>query len=181
LVSKLMTMVAITARTLVKSLVARVYSSDNTKGERGRVHDNYASQVHSVMGALLHKLCPISSDDPSARSRGKRRVEIFGTSPVARARSRSKRRGYKSAAPNTAPQAARAMPVHPRASDIQGAALDDFELGEEGFAGVEDKGDDVDGAAVDANESEVLSIAQNFWARDSAEDTSALQLAETQE
>ena len=73
------------------------------------------------------------------------------------------------------------MPVHPRASDIQGAALDDFELDEEGFAGVEDEGDDVDGAAVDANESEVLSIAQNFWARDSAEDTSALQLAATQE
>lgn len=59
--------------------------------------------------------------------------------------------------------------------------MDDFELDEEGLAGVEDEGDDVDGAAVDANESEVLSIAQNFWARDSAEDTSALQLPTTQE
>jgi len=73
------------------------------------------------------------------------------------------------------------MPVHPRALGIQGAALDDFELDEGLVADVEDDDDDADGAAVDAKESEVLSIAQNCWARDSAEDTSALQLDTTQE
>jgi len=74
------------------------------------------------------------------------------------------------------------MPVHPRASGIQGAAgaaLDGFELDEEGFV-VGEVGDDVDGAAVDAKESVVLAIAQNRWARVSAEGTFALQLAATQ-
>jgi len=77
------------------------------------------------------------------------------------------------------------MPVHPRASGIQGAAgaaLDGFELDEERFVvGEVGEGDDVDGAAVDAKESVVLSIAQNRWARVSAEGTFALQLAATQE
>ena len=73
------------------------------------------------------------------------------------------------------------MPVHPRASGVQGAALDDFVLDEEGFvADVADEAN-VDSAAVDAKVSDVLSIAQNFWARDSAEGTSAPQLAATQE
>jgi hypothetical protein len=76
------------------------------------------------------------------------------------------------------------MPVHPRASGIQGAAgaaLDGFELDEEGFVdGEADEGNDVDGAAVDAKERVMLSIAQNRWARVSAEGTTALQLAATQ-
>jgi len=76
------------------------------------------------------------------------------------------------------------MPVHPRASGIQGAAgaaLNGFELdGDDEPDRVEDVGDDVDGAAVDAKESVVLSIAQNRWARVSAEGTFALQFAATQ-
>lgn len=59
--------------------------------------------------------------------------------------------------------------------------MDDFVLDEEGFvADVADEAN-VDSAAVDAKVSDVLSIAQNFWARDSAEGTSAPQLAATQE
>jgi hypothetical protein len=59
--------------------------------------------------------------------------------------------------------------------------LDGFELDEESVIDEEEEGDDVDGAAVDAKESVVLAIAQNRWARVSAEGTSALQLAATQE
>jgi len=76
------------------------------------------------------------------------------------------------------------MPVHARVSAIHGpavAALDgveeDCEAGEPDRV---DEGDDVDGAAVDAKESVVLSSAQNCCARFSAEGTFELQLATTQ-
>jgi len=101
-------------------------------------------------------------------------------------RSRQTWRGYKNAAPNIAPHAARAMPVHPRASSIHGpadAAFCDFELEEDWEVAVvdeADEGDDVDGAAVDAKESVTLSIAQNCWARFSAEGTLEPQLDATQ-
>lgn len=94
--------------------------------------------------------------------------------------------GYKSAAPNTAPHAARAMPVHARVSAIHGpavAALDgveDEEAREADEPGEMDEGDVVEGAAVDAKESVVLSSAQNCCARFSAEGTFELQLAATQ-
>lgn len=92
--------------------------------------------------------------------------------------------GYKSAAPKTAPHAARAMPLHPRPSGIQtvpGAALNCVELEEDrGFVADEEEGDDDDRAAVDAKESVTLSIAQNRWARFSAEGTFAPQLDATQ-
>ena len=91
--------------------------------------------------------------------------------------------GYKSAAPNTAPHAARAMPLHPCPSGIQtvaGAALDGFELEDVGFVADGEEGDVEDGAAVDAKESVTLSIAQNRWARLSAEGTFELQLDATQ-
>jgi len=59
--------------------------------------------------------------------------------------------------------------------------LDDIELdeAEEGF--VADEEDDEVNAAVDAKESVTLLIAQNRWARASAEGTSAPQLVATQE
>lgn len=92
--------------------------------------------------------------------------------------------GYKSAAPKTAPHAARAIPLHPRPSGIQtvaSAALDGVEVEEdERFVVDEDEGDDEDRAAVDAKESVTLSIAQNRWARFSAEGTFAPQLDATQ-
>jgi hypothetical protein len=79
-----------------------------------------------------------------------------------------------SAAPNTAPHAARAMPLHPRASGIQtaaGAALNvDDELNEPGEAD-DAEADDEGSAAVDAKESVTLSIEQNRWARVSADGT----------
>src|SRR5579863_7358763 len=102
-------------------------------------------------------------------------------------RKRSRWQGYKSAAPNTAPHAARAMPVHARVSAIHGpaiAALDGRELDEDvceaDEPGEVDEGDDVDGAAVEAKESVVLSSAQNCCASFSAEGTFVLQLATTQ-
>ena len=88
--------------------------------------------------------------------------------------------GYKSVAPKTAPHAARAMPLHPRPSGIQnvvGAALDGVELEEDAD---DEEGDEEDRAAVDAKESVTLSIAQNRWARLSAEGTFELQLDATQ-
>lgn len=78
-----------------------------------------------------------------------------------------------------APQAARAMPLHPRPSGIKtvaGAALDGVELEEDDG----EEGDEDDRAAVDAKESVTLSIAQNRWARFSAEGTFAPQLDATQ-
>jgi hypothetical protein len=72
------------------------------------------------------------------------------------------------------------MPPHPRPSGIQtvaGAALNCVEL-EEGVD--EEGGDEEDRAAVDAKESVTLSIAQNRWARFSAEGTFAPQLDATQ-
>lgn len=72
------------------------------------------------------------------------------------------------------------MPLHPRPSGIQtavGAALDGVEL--EDDAEDEDCDED-DRAAVDAKESVTLSIAQNRWARFSAEGTFAPQLDATQ-
>jgi hypothetical protein len=75
------------------------------------------------------------------------------------------------------------MPVHPRASGLQGAAgaaLNAFVLVAAGFVVVE-YGDDVDGPTVDAKDRVVLSIAQNRWARASAGGTLELQLAATQE
>jgi len=101
-------------------------------------------------------------------------------------RSRRTWRGYKNAAPNIAPHAARAIPDHPCASSIHspaGAAFCDFELEEDwevAVAGEADEGNDVDGAAVDAKESVTLSIAQNCRARFSAEGTLELQLDATQ-
>lgn len=76
------------------------------------------------------------------------------------------------------------MPLHPRPSGIQtvaGAALDGAELEEEDdFVAAEaEEGDDEDRAAVDAKESVTLSIAQNRWARLSAEGTLAPQLEAT--
>ena len=103
-------------------------------------------------------------------------------SPDVRVRSGSKRRGYKSAAPKTTPNAARIIPFHPRATGIQapaGAALDGVELDED-FVADGEEGDDEVNAAVDAKESVTLSIAQNRWARASAEGTFAPQLAATQ-
>ena len=83
-----------------------------------------------------------------------------------------------------APHAARAMPLHPRPSGIQtvaGAALDGVELEEDkGFVAGGEEDDDEDRAAVDAKESVTLSIAQNRWARFSAEGTFAPQLDATQ-
>jgi len=60
--------------------------------------------------------------------------------------------------------------------------LDDVELdeAEEGFV-ADEEGDDEVNAAVDAKESVTLLIAQNRWARASAEGTSAPQLVATQE
>jgi hypothetical protein len=82
-----------------------------------------------------------------------------------------------------APHAARAMPLHPRLSVIKtvaGAALNDVELEEdEDFVVDGEEGDDEDRAAVDAKESVTLSIAQNRWARLSAEGTFAPQLDAT--
>jgi len=76
------------------------------------------------------------------------------------------------------------MPVHARVSAIHGpaiAALDGVELDEEADEPDKvDEGDAVDGAAVDAKESVVLSSAQNCCARFSAEGTFELQLATTQ-
>jgi len=91
--------------------------------------------------------------------------------------SRSTRRElyYKSAAPKTAPHAARAMPVHPRAPGTHcaaGAALN--VPGEVGAVAIVEgvvEGVDVDGAAVAENVSVTLSIAQNCSARFSAEGT----------
>jgi len=84
-----------------------------------------------------------------------------------------------------APHAARAMPLHPRPSGIQtvaGAALNCVELEEdEGFVADGEEGDDEDRAAVEAKESVTLSIAQNRWARLSAEGTFAPQLDATHE
>jgi hypothetical protein len=88
--------------------------------------------------------------------------------------------GYKSAAPKTAPHAARAMPLHPRPSGIKTvavAALDGVELEEDADG---EEGDEEDRAAVDAKESVTLSIAQNRWARFSAEGTSEPQFEATQ-
>jgi len=78
------------------------------------------------------------------------------------------------------------MPVHPRASDIHGAAgaalngcvLVDVDWGVDAVAEVEGK--DVDGPTVDEKERVVLSSEQNCWASFSAEGTLALQLAATQ-
>jgi lipid-binding SYLF domain-containing protein len=67
------------------------------------------------------------------------------------------------------------MPVHPRASEIHcsaGAALN--EPGEVEAVAIAEgvvEGVDVDGAAVAENVSVTLSIAQNCWARFSAEGT----------
>jgi hypothetical protein len=76
------------------------------------------------------------------------------------------------------------MPLHPRPSGIQtvaDAALDGAELEEdEGFVVDWEEGDEEDRAAVDANESVTLSIAQNRWARLSAEGTFAPQFDATQ-
>jgi len=76
------------------------------------------------------------------------------------------------------------MPLHPRPSGIQtvaGAALDGVELEEDkGFVADEEEGDEEDRAAVDAKESVTLSIAQNRWARLSAEGTLPPQLDATQ-
>jgi len=72
------------------------------------------------------------------------------------------------------------MPPHPRPSGIQavaGAALDGVELEEDADG---EEGDEEDRAAVDAKESVTLSIAQNRWARFSAEGTFAPQLDATQ-
>jgi hypothetical protein len=75
------------------------------------------------------------------------------------------------------------MPLHPRPSGIQavaGAALDGVELEEdESFVVDGEEGEDEDRAAVDAKESVTLSIAQNRWARFSAEGTFAPQLDAT--
>jgi hypothetical protein len=75
------------------------------------------------------------------------------------------------------------MPLHPRPSGIQtvaGAALDGVELAEDkGFVDDAEEGDEEDRAAVDAKESVTLSIAQNRWARFSAEGTFAPQLDAT--
>ena len=75
------------------------------------------------------------------------------------------------------------MPLHPRPSGIQtvaSPALDGVELEEdERFVVDDDGGDDEDRAAVDAKESVTLSIAQNRWARFSAEGTLAPQLDAT--
>ena len=71
------------------------------------------------------------------------------------------------------------MPLHARPSGIQavaGAALDGVELEE---AAGDEEGDEEDRAAVDAKESVTLSIAQNRWARFSAEGTFAPQLDAT--
>jgi hypothetical protein len=76
------------------------------------------------------------------------------------------------------------MPLHPRPSGIQAVAcaeLNGAELeGDEVFVADEEEGDDEDRAAVDAKESVTLSIAQNRWARFSAEGTFAPQLDATQ-
>ena len=77
------------------------------------------------------------------------------------------------------------MPVHARVSVTHGpavAALDGVELDEEDGDADEpgDEADAVEGAAVDAKESVVLSRAQNCCARFSAEGTFELQLAATQ-
>ena len=88
--------------------------------------------------------------------------------------------GYKSAAPNTAPHAATAMPLHPRPSGIQTAAGAALNCVVEGFVAEGEEGDEEDRAAVDAKESVTLSIAQNRWARLSAEGTFAPQLDATQ-
>jgi len=113
----------------------------------------------------------------SARSQSKGRKDQE-TSPIdKREQSRSTRRElyYKSTAPNTAPHAARAMPVHPRVSGIHcvaGAALN--EPGEVDAVPIAEgvvEGVDVDGAAVAENVRVALSMAQNCWARFSAEGT----------
>jgi len=75
------------------------------------------------------------------------------------------------------------MPLHPRPSGIQAvacAALNGVVLEDEGFVADAEEGDDEDRAAVDAKESVTLSIAQNRWARFSAEGTFAPQLEATQ-
>lgn len=76
------------------------------------------------------------------------------------------------------------MPVHARVSAIHGPAVAALDGAEDDREADEpdkvDEGDDVDGAAVDAKESVVLSSAQNCCARFSAEGTFELQLATTQ-
>jgi len=74
------------------------------------------------------------------------------------------------------------MPFHPRPSGVQAvasAALDDELEEDEDFDADAEEGDDEDRAAVDAKESVTLSIAQNCWARFSAEGTFAPQLDAT--
>jgi hypothetical protein len=71
------------------------------------------------------------------------------------------------------------MPLHPRPSgivNVAGAALDGVALEEDDD---DEEGDDEVRAAVDAKESVTLSIAQNRWARFSAEGTLAPQLDAT--
>lgn len=90
-VSELMTMVAITARVLSSShsllgYILRTIRKENAE----RIYDNYASQVHStVWGHFYINTVQLAQMTPR-RDPSKKRGRYSETSPIARARSRSK-------------------------------------------------------------------------------------------